>query len=232
MKGKYIKKNYMVIAIFTLMTTILFTYHLHYKKLETVYPSNQLIRLHIVANSDCSVDQELKRKIRDEIIRCFTPDLLGAQNIDAARRFTLANLDHIQAIASREIKAQGKNYPVNVQLGSFTFPTKHYGPFVLPAGEYESVQVIIGSGGGANWWCVLFPPLCFVDMPKMTVGTLPENINAAAAPPVPGEQASAAGITAESLTTSEDASEAIAFEDQIRVDFRFKIVEIYKSLFY
>lgn len=230
--GKHVNKKLKVVLTLILLAALLSAYHFNHKSFETVYQPNQLIRLHIVANSDCTVDQELKRKIRDEIIHCFSPDLVNVPNIEAAREITRANLDRIKAIASREISAQGQNYPAEVQLGRFTFPTKHYGPFMLPAGEYESVQIIIGSGSGANWWCVLFPPLCFVDMPKAAAGIVPENINPGSIPPAPVEEVPVTGTAQEIyMPASESGREGAAAEDPIRVVFRFRIFDFYKNLF-
>lgn len=149
---------------------------------ETVHPQEKLIRLHVVANSDSAPDQALKRQVRDKIVSDLRPELLGTENIDSARAIVTANLGRIREIAAREIKAQGKDYPVIVELASFPFPTKHYGSFVLPAGDYEAVRVVIGSGGGANWWCVLFPPLCFVNMSETTPASGTEST-----PAEPGE---------------------------------------------
>jgi len=219
-----LNRKYKVIpAGLILLTAILFACNWNNKSQETIYPSNQLIRLHIVANSDCAVDQTLKRKVRDEIIRRISPDFLGTQNIDTAREIAQANLGKIKEIASREIMAEGKDYPVEVKFGSHTFPTKHYGPFVLPAGNYESVQVIIGSGGGANWWCVLFPPLCFVDMPR--VAAVDSGIPAPIGPPT-GEQ-----LPENLAATSETGNTALSLDDHVRVEFRFRILDLLNSLF-
>ncbi|BAF58366.1 hypothetical membrane protein [Pelotomaculum thermopropionicum SI] len=169
---------------------------------ETVYSPANLIRLHVVANSDSAADQELKRKVRDEIVRSVAPEFAAAENIGSARLVARANLDRIKEIALREIKAEGKNYPVSVELASFSFPTKHYGPFVLPAGDYEAVRVVIGSGGGSNWWCVLFPPLCFADMSREVATQSPA---AAGKDPASGE-------------------------DCNTVELRFKILDLLKRL--
>lgn len=137
-----------------------------------------LIRLHVLANSDSEADQALKHKVRDEIIKAMAPEFLASGDIDSARLIARANLDRIELIASRVIKAEGKDYPVTAEMGNFPFPTKHYGGFILPAGDYEAVRVVIGSGGGTNWWCVLFPPLCFVDMTRyLAAETYPTGLS-------------------------------------------------------
>jgi len=221
-----LSRKYKVIpACLILITAILSACDWNNKTTETIYPPEHLIRLHIVANSDCAVDQALKRKVRDEIIRQISPDFLGAQNIDTAREIARADLSIIKEIASREIMAEGKDYPVDVKLGSFNFPTKHYGPFMLPAGNYESVQVIIGSGSGTNWWCVLFPPLCFVDMPRVTAvdSGMPAPISPSTEEQLP-ENLAAASETG-------DTDTALSIDDHVRVEFRFRILDIINNFF-
>jgi len=146
------------------------------------FGAGEFIRLHVVANSDSVSDQNLKRKVRDKIVQGVAPKFLETGNIALARDLARENLDLIRKIADYEIRNAGKEYPVRVELACFPFPTKHYGPFILPAGDYEAVRVVIGEGGGTNWWCVLFPPLCFVDLTR----------NAAAGnPPLDGDPAGA-----------------------------------------
>ena len=165
-KTDNIKWIYKILTGGLILLAMLFYVSLPAAVSETSVSNSGLIRLHVLANSDSEADQELKRKVRDEIIRVMAPEFLASGDIDSARRIARANLNHIELIASGVIQAEGKNYPVTVELDTFPFPTKHYGAFILPAGDYEAVRVVIGNGGGTNWWCVLFPPLCFVDMTR------------------------------------------------------------------
>lgn len=126
-------------------------------------PDN-LIRFHVLANSDSEADQQLKLKVRDAILQKFSPILGQASSIKESRQLVDANLGAMEKEAARVIAAEGKNYPVTVVHGFFDFPVKSYGSLTLPAGRYEAVRVVIGAGKGHNWWCVLFPPLCFVDV--------------------------------------------------------------------
>lgn len=126
--------------------------------------SEDLIRFHVIANSDSPQDQQLKQEVRDAILERVGSRFAKAKSLAEARNIVLASLDDMEAAAGQEIAAQGMNYPVKAQLGNFNFPAKTYGSFSLPAGNYEAVRVVIGEGKGANWWCVLFPPLCFVDI--------------------------------------------------------------------
>jgi stage II sporulation protein R len=122
-----------------------------------------LIRLHILANSDSQADQQLKLQVRDAVVKYLTPHLAGLESSADAHNFIVNNQGEISQVAKSVIANNGMNYPVNLQIGIFDFPIKAYGNLVLPAGKYEAVRILIGNGEGKNWWCVLFPPLCFVD---------------------------------------------------------------------
>jgi len=126
--------------------------------------SEGVIRLHIIANSDFTEDQNLKRSVRDQILRRFSSQFSKVENIQECRRIIRENLDSIQRIATEEVRRNGKDYAVTATLGIYHFPTKMYGDKVYAAGEYEALRVVIGEGAGQNWWCVMFPPLCFVDV--------------------------------------------------------------------
>ncbi|MEC0230844.1 stage II sporulation protein R [Paenibacillus alba] len=121
------------------------------------------IRLRILANSDSPQDQALKREIRDAIIARMQEWVVGPQSLDEARAVVKAHLAEFDVLVGQMIEARGYSYDHTVELGSVPFPTKMYGNQVYPAGDYEALRVTIGSGEGQNWWCVLFPPLCFVD---------------------------------------------------------------------
>jgi stage II sporulation protein R len=121
------------------------------------------IRLRILANSDSAQDQALKREIRDAIIARMADWVVGPHSLDEARAVVNAHLPEFDQLVGEMIASRGYNYPHTVELGVVPFPTKMYGNDVYPAGDYEALRVVIGSGEGQNWWCVLFPPLCFVD---------------------------------------------------------------------
>ncbi|NLZ53239.1 MAG: stage II sporulation protein R [Thermoanaerobacteraceae bacterium] len=128
--------------------------------------SNKLIRLHVIANSDSPEDQQIKLKVRDVIISALNEEFKDIDDINISRKFIKNNLKYIEKIAKQEIEKNGKNYSVKAVIGKFPFPVKNYGYVTLPAGQYEALRIIIGSGKGENWWCVLFPPLCFVDITR------------------------------------------------------------------
>lgn len=126
--------------------------------------SKKLIRLHVIANSDSPEDQALKLSVRDDIIEALNGKLEGVDDINTSREFIRHNLKYLEEVARQKIRESGKDYSVKAVFGKFPFPVKSYGYVTLPAGDYEALRIIIGGGSGANWWCVLFPPLCFVDI--------------------------------------------------------------------
>lgn len=127
-----------------------------------------LIRFHVLANSDSEEDQALKRAVRDAILEEVSPRLAESKSLEESRQILTGMRPEIEQIAQAVVGAWGKTYEVKTDYGYFTFPTKSYGSLVLPAGEYEAVRVLIGKAEGSNWWCVLFPPLCFVDIEHST----------------------------------------------------------------
>lgn len=120
--------------------------------------SQKVFRLHIIANSDSTEDQELKLKVRDIIIKKF--DVENLDSLEDAKKFAIMNSDLIKDIALNEILRNGFNYSVKVCICKSDFNTRKYDNITLPAGDYDSLKVIIGEGKGKNWWCVLFPPIC------------------------------------------------------------------------
>jgi len=130
--------------------------------------SNQLIRFHVLANSDSELDQALKRAVRDAILKDVSPLLAVSQSLDESRQILKKVRPDMERIGRSVVKMWGKDYSVRTEYGTFPFPTKSYGSLVLAAGDYEALRVVIGKGQGSNWWCVLFPPLCFVNIEEST----------------------------------------------------------------
>jgi len=124
----------------------------------------KLIRLHVIANSDKKEDQDIKLQIRDKIIDEMTPKFQESKSINQTEMILKENIDLIQNIAEEELHKIGKDYGVKVYFGDYDFPTKSYGKFTLPAGNYRALKIVLGEGVGENWWCVMFPPLCFLDL--------------------------------------------------------------------
>lgn len=122
------------------------------------------IRLRILAHSDSPRDQWLKRQVRDAIVEQMNIWVHEQTMIDDARAIAAEKLPIFEQVVKQVIKEKGFNYSFTIELGEVDFPTKLYGSKVYPAGEYEALRITIGSGAGENWWCVLFPPLCFIDL--------------------------------------------------------------------
>ena len=133
-------------------------------EVELAPTSDQLIRFHVLANSDNEQDQALKRAVRDAILKAVSPKLAASKSLDESRQILKQVRPEIESIGRSVVKMWGKDYSVRTEFGHSSFPTKSYGSLVLPAGDYEALSVVIGKGQGSNWWCVLFPPLCFVDI--------------------------------------------------------------------
>jgi stage II sporulation protein R len=130
---------------------------------EAVTIPGEAIRLRILANSDLESDQALKRQVRDAVNAKISVWVKDLTSIKEARAVIKSKLPEIQATAEEVVKQQGSNQSVKIKFGKVQFPTKLYGEFLYPAGEYEAILITLGDGKGANWWCVLFPPLCFLD---------------------------------------------------------------------
>ena len=122
--------------------------------------SDSVIRLHVIANSDSERDQTLKLAVRDRVLaRAETLYPEGATREEAGAALA-AHLDELAAAGQQVVAEAGLDYPVSARLTRSWFPTKEYGDFALPAGDYTALKVTIGAGEGQNWWCVAFPPLC------------------------------------------------------------------------
>lgn len=137
---------------------------------------DKLIRFHIRANSDREEDQALKLKVRDEILLEMEEKFSQTKSLDESRDVIRANMSNMKDITERVIDSEGEDYKVAVSLGQDKFPTRKYGDLVLPSGDYETLLITIGEGKGQNWWCVMFPPLCFVDITHSIAYNVEEEI--------------------------------------------------------
>ncbi len=211
MKSWMTKTSIFLLIMFFVFGIINYIYINTDKELADV--ADKLIRLHVVANSDSVEDQELKRKVRDEVIKQMSPKFEGLENVSEVREVIASNLALIESIAKEVVQRDNKTYGVNAILGSFDFPTKVYGNLTLPAGSYQALKVVLGKGEGQNWWCVMFPPLCFTDIAH---GVVPEKTM---------------DELKQSLTEEEyRLLTATKTDEDMPIKIRFKIVEIAKSL--
>ena len=172
-----------------------------------------VVRLHVLANSDSPEDQELKLKVRDGILAVSEPILKDCTTQDDAVEKLEENREILVSTAADIIRREGYNYPVDIKLGRENYPAKTYENCAFPAGNYVSLQVLIGDGDGQNWWCVLFPPLC---LSAATANDSSEDRNE--------DAFIAVGLTKEQygiITETEDTKYKI----------RFKILEAIESIF-
>ena len=121
---------------------------------------DEVLRLHIIANSDSEEDQSLKYDLRDHMLSDFSDIFSGCENLDEAKAAADENLEEMRQSAQEFIWQQGYDYTVQCELTDCYFTTRCYGNYTLPAGDYTAVRLIIGEGKGKNWWCVMLPPLC------------------------------------------------------------------------
>lgn len=126
--------------------------------------SDAVFRLHVIANSDTDEDQALKLKVRDSLLEYMNEICSNCSTKAEAISIATHHKDEFQKIAEQTIASNGYDYSVKINIGNFYFPTKNYGDISLPAGMYDALRVEIGEAKGQNWWCVMFPSLCFVDI--------------------------------------------------------------------
>lgn len=196
------------IGIFITMIFILSTKTYSYNIQKGI--ADEVIRLHVLANSDNRQDQELKIKVKNGIIKMLENELHNSISKDETRIILLKNLDEIEERAEKIIKENGYDYTAKASISFDHFPTKEYADVVLPAGEYEALKIEIGEAKGKNWWCVMFPPLCFVDA---SVNEVPKKDK----------------DTLKNILTDEEYNIVIKEKDNIPVKIKFKIVELWQK---
>lgn len=198
-----------IIILFTLLIYILIS---AFSYVNAVFNniSNNVFRLHVIAHSDSTEDQNLKYLVRDEIISYMNTICNNATDKTEAMKIASEHQETFYKIAKQVIIDNGYDYDVKIEIGNFNFPTKNYGDITLPAGNYDALKIEIGEAKGQNWWCVMFPPLCFVDV---TSGIVPEESK---------------DIIQNNLSSEEYV--LISNNEDLDVKFKFKLVEFFKSL--
>lgn len=184
---------------------------------ELVYEEieKEIIRFHVIANSDSKEDQDLKLKIRDAVVDFVYKGLENSTSLEESRKFILDNKSEIESIARKEIENQGYDYKIESVLSRENFPDKMYGDVVFPQGEYEAYRILIGEGNGQNWWCVMFPPLCFVDGTKEAIDS--SNI--------------VKELDKDSETNLKNTDNKKENKTENKIVFKFKLFESIKSFF-
>ncbi len=199
------KKIFYIISLIFLLFSFVLISLTSYANTISEDLSNNFFRLHILANSDSDEDQNLKLKIRDNIIEYMNTLSYSGLTKEEAINLTNSNLENFKKIAETIILDEGYNYPVSLEIGNFYFPTKEYGNISLPAGYYDALKIEIGEAKGKNWWCSLFPPLCFVDI---SAGVIDEE----------SEEFLKENLSDDEFAIITDTSE--------NVKFKFKIIEL------
>ena len=151
--------EYVGIGIFMILGYMGKDYYIHKEYQEDI--ATRVLRFHVVANSDSKADQSLKLKVRDAIGTYMAPRVKEADSMAECEKIVEASIPDILQTAENVIKKEGYEYSVTASLGQADFPVKTYGAYTFPEGEYEALNVVIGEGDGHNWWCVMYPNMCF-----------------------------------------------------------------------
>ncbi len=201
------------IKMFIILTFLLFIYTticaVSYAQNISTDIANSVFRLHVIANSDSQEDQNLKYKVRDNLLSYMNKICKNAQSKSEAIEIAKKHENDFKNIALETIKNEGYSYNVKINIGNFEFPTKHYGDISLPSGYYDALRVEIGEAKGQNWWCVMFPPLCFVDVSS---GVVPED----------SKEMLENNLSEEEFALVSDKSNA-------EIQFKFKLLELFNK---
>lgn len=200
------RKNFIIISILFVLFFIVTAYS--YATTISTGLSDEIFRLHILANSDSEEDQNLKLKVRDKILESMETLTKNMSDKQAVIELSKQHTDDFKQIAEKVIEENGYDYDVTIEIGNFYFPTKYYGNISLPSGNYDALRIKIGNAEGQNWWCSLFPPLCFVNISS---GVLNEE----------NSEYLKNTLTEEEFNLISSSSSDI--------DFKFKIVELFNS---
>ena len=139
-------------------------------KMETAqkHMAEEVLRFHVLANSDSKEDQELKMTVKDEVVSWLEAKM-DCDSLEETKNFIRSHLTGIEEVAEETVRREGYSYPVQAALEWTDFPEKSYGDVTFPAGSYEALRIQIGEAKGHNWWCVLYPNLCFIDSVQAVV---------------------------------------------------------------
>ncbi|AZT90928.1 sporulation stage II protein R [Caldicellulosiruptor changbaiensis] len=162
-------QRYLFAALFALLCFIFVYWYLSFRELNDLQNdlAHQVIRLHILANSNSKEDQGLKIYVRDKLISYLSDKVEYSKGKSYILRQISEQKPQIERYLQQQIAQKGYNYSVKVAIQRDLFPNRIYNGFLFPSGVYDAVKVFIGEGGGKNWWCVIFPPLCIVDEAKL-----------------------------------------------------------------
>ena len=203
----FIKRFFVILILFAFFV---FISALSYVNAVSEDISNSVFRLHVIANSDSDEDQELKYNVRDEVLEYMNEISSDCSSKEEVINLAYEHQDEFKQIAEQVIKDNGYDYSVNIRIGNFDFPTKDYGDISLPAGNYDALRIEIGEASGQNWWCVMFPPLCFVDVisgvvPDESKEVIKENLN-------------------------EEEYDLVSDTESSAIKFKFSLIEFFKGI--
>lgn len=172
--------------------------------------AKEIIRFHVIANSDAEVDQKVKLVVKDKVVSYMQGKLAETKTREQAKKVMKREMPAIKKIAQKTVRKQGYQYSCDVIYHEREFPVKIYGDLTFPAGKYEALDVVLGNAEGKNWWCVMFPSLCFVDG---TYAVVPDNSK---------------DRLKEVLT--EEEYKTISENGTVKVEFAFKMAQWWKAL--
>ena len=199
-------KRYLIITLLLLIYILFYSFSYANNIMSDL--SNSVFRLHVIANSNSREDQNLKYLVRDGLIEYMNTFSSQINSKEEAISIANQHIDDFYDIAKKVVQENGFSYDIKISIGNFPFPTKNYGDISLPAGFYDALKVEIGEAKGQNWWCVMFPPLCFIDVSS---GVVPDE-------------------SKEVLKDSMDEEEfALVSEsnENSEINFKFKILELF-----
>ena len=203
----HLKRFFIVLILFSFFV---FVSAISYVSAVSNNIADSVFRLHVIANSDSNEDQELKYKVRDAVLEYMNSITEDCSSKEKAIQIAKDHEDEFYKVAKQTIEENGYDYSVNIKIGNFSFPTKTYGDISLPAGNYDALRIEIGNASGQNWWCVMFPPLCFVDVSS---GVVPDESKE---------------IMQDNLSTEEYT--LISDSDSSDVKFKFGLVEFFNNI--
>ena len=203
------KKLKFIILILFLLTLYIFISAYCYINQASFDLKNSVFRLHVIANSDSEEDQNLKYIVRDNLIEYMNTICQNSSSKEETIQIVTEHLSDFEDIANDTIKDNGFSYQAKVELGTFEFPTKTYGDISFPSGYYDALKIELGNAQGQNWWCVLYPSLCFVDVtsgivPDESKNELENNLN-------------------------NEEYKLISDTDDLSIQFKFKLIEFFNQ---
>ena len=205
-----IRKKLFLLSIFLPFLFVIYLYTISKAYSDFVFCniSDSFVRFHVIANSNSTEDQIIKYKIRDSVLEYISPLLQKAHSKQEALNIISREMSEINNIANKIVQDNGMNYSINIHLGKSKFPTKDYNNFILPEGIYDALKIEIGSANGQNWWCVMFPSICFPALNDTEV--LPPQLRNS--------------LGTEELSIISNTTDTPEFK------FKFKLIEIFENI--